>query len=89
VGKSEITVISISKVEYERTEFWGNALSGNEDTRRLGDDLPQDPRNVPISGKKGPKKQIFGDEIARIVDLPESTGPAAPLPTTRIAELNS
>src|ERR1700751_3163109 len=29
------------QVEYELTEFGKNALSGDEDARRLGDDLPQ------------------------------------------------
>ena len=36
-------------------EIIENALSGDEDARRLGDDLPQDPRNVPVSTEKGSK----------------------------------
>ena len=43
------------KVEYELTEFGKTPLSGDEDARRLGDDLPQDPRNVPVSTEKGRK----------------------------------
>jgi uncharacterized protein (DUF2252 family) len=35
-----------------------DALSGDEDARRLGDDLPQDPRNVPVSTEKGSKSLL-------------------------------
>jgi DNA-binding HxlR family transcriptional regulator len=46
------------KVEYELTEFGENAVSGDEDARRLGDDLPQDPRNVPVSTETGSKSLL-------------------------------
>jgi len=45
------------KVEYELTEF-GKTLSGDEDARRLGNDLPQDPRNVPVSTETGSKSLL-------------------------------
>ena len=47
------------KVEYELTEFGENAVSGDEDARRLGDDLPQDPRNVPVSTETGSKSLLL------------------------------
>ena len=46
------------KVEYELTEFGKTLCPGDEDARRLGDDLPQDPRNVPVSTETGSKSLL-------------------------------
>src|SRR5207302_141528 len=46
---------SNSGLDARTHRVWENALSGDEDARRLGDDLPQDLRNVPVSTETGSK----------------------------------
>ncbi len=46
------------KVEYELTEFGKTLCPAMKTLVEWGDDLPQDPRNVPVSTEKGSKSLL-------------------------------